>query len=112
MFEELNAPIEHVSLIAAIKQLNTNKSGGPDKILNEFLIHRKDLLYDHLLKLFNKLFEIGYFPHAWLEGYIVPLNKKGNLNDENNLRGITLLSVIGKLFTRILNNILTDWAEK
>ena len=112
MFEELNAPIEHTSLIAAIKQLNTNKSGGPDKILNEFLIHGKDLLSDHLLKLFNKLFEIGYFPHAWSEGYIVPLHKKGNLNDENNFRGITLLSVIGKLFTCILNNRLTDWAEK
>jgi len=76
------------------------------------LIHGKDLLSDHLLKLFIKLFEIGYFPHAWSEGYIIPLHKKGNLNDENKFRGITLLRVIGKLFTRIFNNRLTDWAEK
>ena len=30
----------------------------------------------------------------------------------DDYRGITLLSVLGKLFTRLLNNRLDDWAEK
>ncbi len=34
--------------------------------------------------------------------------KKGNVNDVGNYRGITLLSTIGKLFSRILNNKQTD----
>ncbi len=38
--------------------------------------------------------------------------KKGSINNTNNYRGITLLSTIGKLFTRVLNNRLTDWAEQ
>ena len=39
------------------------------------------------------------------------MHKKGNLNDVNNYRGITLLCTLGKLLTRILNNRLGDWAE-
>ena len=34
MFQELNIPTEHDSLLKAIKQLNTNKSGGPDMFIN------------------------------------------------------------------------------
>ena len=37
--------------------------------------------------------------------------KKGSINNVENYRGITLLSTLGKLFTRILNNRLTHWAE-
>ena len=43
---------------------------------------------------------------------VVPLHKKGSLDVVNNFRGITLLSILGKLFTRILNNRLTGWAEE
>ena len=45
------------------------------------------------------------------KGYIVPLHKHGSINDTENYRGITLLSVLGKIFTRILNDRLSKWAE-
>ena len=41
----------------------------------------------------------------------MPLHKKGSVENVENYRGITLLSVIGKLFTNILNTRLIDWAE-
>ena len=47
----------------------------------------------------------------WTEGHIVPIHKKGNVSNLDNYRGITLLSILGKLFTRILNTRLTEWAE-
>jgi len=62
--------------------------------------------------MFNKLFIFGYFPDRWSEGYVIPLNKKGNPDDATNTRGITLLSCIGKLLTRVLNNRLQNWAER
>ena len=65
-----------------------------------------------LCNIFNKCFENGVFPEEWAEGYIIPLHKKGSKSDVENYRGITLLSCLGKLFTRILNNRLTDWSEK
>ena len=90
-------------------QLKNNKS---DLYLNEFFINGVDVLVTYILPLFNKIYELGYFPTNWAEGYVIPLHKKGGINDVNNYRGITLLSTLGKLFTRLLNNRLYDWAEK
>ena len=53
--------------------------------------------------MFNNTFKLGYFPESWSEGLGVPLHKKGSLNDVNNYRGITLLSCLGRPFTRIIN---------
>ena len=43
---------------------------------------------------------------------IIPIFKKGDTNEVSNYRGITLLSTLGKLFTRILNNRLNSLAEE
>ena len=56
--------------------------------------------------LFNFVFEKGIFPETGSEGLIVPLHEKGNINIVHNYRGSTLLSILRKLFTRILNNRL------
>lgn len=61
--------------------------------------------------MFNFVFKSEKFPESWSEGFIVPVPKKGNLNKVDNYRGITLLSTLGKLFTRILNNRLYFWAD-
>ena len=111
IFEELNDNIAANEIYRAIKQLKTNKSGGPDKLINEFFIHGKHVLVPVLCHLFNKIFENGHFPEEWSEGYIIPLHKKGNRDEVENYRGITLLSVLGKLFSRVLNNRLHEWAE-
>ena len=62
--------------------------------------------------LFNKLFQMGYFPEKWSEGFIIPIFKKGDVSEVSNYRGITLLRTVGKLLTRILNNRLNKWAEE
>ena len=110
MFDELNLPIINIEIFQAIKELKTNKSGGPNLYLY-FFIYGKHVLAPYLLNLFNRIFDIAYFPEVWSEGYVIPVHKKGSINDENIYRGITLLSILGKLFTRILNNRLTKQAE-
>lgn len=112
MFDELNGEISRTELLAAIKQLRNGASSGPDLWLNEFFKNGTESLMNYLHTLFNKLFLLGYFPESWSEGFIVPVFKKGDVNDVSNYRGITLLSTLGKLFTRILNNRLNKWAEE
>ena len=38
--------------------------------------------------------------------------KKASKHESENYRGITLLTVFGKLFSRVLNNRLDNWAEE
>ena len=64
------------------------------------------------LKLFNKVLDTGEIPDDWLTGMIIPIYKnKGSKEDANNYRGITLLSCVGKLFTAILNQRLTEFCD-
>ena len=111
MFEELNQSFSYEEISTAISQLKHGRSCGPDGLINEFYIYGKTELIPVLLVLFNKIFEIGHFPEGWSEGYIIPLHKKGSINNPENYRGITLLSTLGKLFSRVLNNRLSSWAE-
>ena len=41
----------------------------------------------------------------------IPLHKKGSTYNVENYRGITLLSIVSKLFSNILNLRLDKWAE-
>ena len=91
--------------------MHRSKSCGPDNILNEFLMGGKDVLCKYLHTIFNVIFQSGHFPQSWSDGIIIPLHKKGSIHEVNNYRDITLLSCLGKLFTKILNSRLTEWAE-
>ena len=97
MFEELNIEISNNEILKACNELHCGKAGGPDLVINEFFKHGIEFLIDYL---------------QGTEGYIIPLHKKGDKDKTENYRPITLLSALGKLFTRILNNRLCSWAEK
>ena len=59
-----------------------------------------------LFALFNLAWDSEYAPSYWREGLIVSLFKKGDRDDPGNYRGITLLNVVGKLYSRVINNHL------
>ena len=109
--ECLDKEISIDELEKALGKLKRNKSHGLDDILNEFLIFSSDILKIVILKLFNTLLEISYFPSIWASGEMIPVFKSGDPNVSSNYRGITLISCIGKLFTNILNERLNEWAE-
>ena len=92
--------------------LSLGTACGPDFVINEFFEYGIDILIDYLGRLFNVVFNKGYFPEKkWTKGFILLLHKKGDINQADNYRGITLLSTLGNLFTHVLNNGLRDWAE-
>ena len=76
MFAELDVEISIQEIDNAIRELPLGHSSGPDKLLNEFIIHGPNVLSPHLCKLFNTLLNKSYFPAMWTEGYNVPINKR------------------------------------
>ena len=111
-FQELDAEISLSEIMKGICLSKNGKRSGPDLLLNEFIKYGNENLMQYLYCLFNKSFAIGYFPDSWGDGFIVPLHKKGSTDNVENYRGITLLSIVSKLFSNILNLRLDKWAEK
>jgi hypothetical protein len=105
-----NFTIEEIT--AAVKTLKRNKSPGNDFLLNEYFIESIDILGCHICDIFNCILDSGFFPESWTEGVIIPLHKKGDVNNVNNYRGITLVSCLSKLFTTILNKRIMDYCEQ
>ena len=69
------------------------------------------MLADPLCKLFNFIFENNLYPGSWTRGIVVPVPKKGDLSDVNNYRGITLTSILSKIYSHILDNRLRSWVD-
>ena len=55
---------------------------------------------------------VQLFTALYTEGLIVSLHPKGDTDEPSNNRGITLLLLFFKLFTKIINERLNLWAEK
>ena len=67
-----------------------------------------ECLIESLTSLLNSCWQHQLVPEEWKKGMIVELPKKGNLSNCNNWRGITLLSIPGKVLSIILLNRLKD----
>ena len=65
-----------------------------------------------LQPLFTSIWEGKIIPDDWTKAIIIKLAKKGTLNDCNNWRGITLLSISSKLMTKIIIQRITDAIDK
>ena len=94
--------------LKAIKQLKSGKAAGPDSIPAEALKTNQDTTVRMFYPLFCKIWQEEEIPTEWKEGYLIKLTKKGDLSNCANYRGITLLSVPGKVFSRILLNRMKD----
>jgi hypothetical protein len=86
-----------------IKSLKLKKACGIDGIPNECLRHLPRRPLVHLTHLFNNCFRLSHFPNSWKEVKIITLPKPGKEPKfPQNLRPISLLSMTGKLFEKVI----------
>ena len=70
------------------------------------------LIRMHVPAAIEAVFLNGIYPASWSEGVIIPIPKKGSLDETNNYRGITLINTLSKVYSHILNNRLLKWASE
>ena len=109
----LNRLFSQEEVKTCLRKLKNNKACGIDQVINEFLKAAEDKMLDVFTKFFNVILSSGVVPTEWSIGIVRPLYKnKGNIDDPNNYRGISLLSCFGKLFTSLINNRLFEFLEE
>ena len=95
-----------------LNKLCRSKATGLDNISAKIVRECADLISVSLCDLFNKSLVSGIFPDDWKCARVTPLFKEGEPSDLNNYRPISVISVIAKVFERIvydqLYNFLTN----
>ena len=110
--EKLDTDITREEVSESIQSLKSEKASGIDEVCGEFIKTSHDIVLPFLTKLFNYMYKNSYYPLQWCKAVITPILKNGNNTNPDNYRGISLLSVISKTFTSIINKRLYEWCEK
>ena len=94
----LDREIEPAEIARCLHSLKNNKTGG---LVGELLKYGGSGMVNLLHQLFSVVWHAELVPRQWREGLIVNLFKKGDKEVPGNYRGITLLSVVGKVFCKV-----------
>ena len=92
--------------------LKNGKSARVDEIVNEVLKYGGDQVTVIMWQLIQTCFETEKIPSQWMKGIIFPIYKAGDGRKPDNYRGISLLSVVAKVYTAVLHRRLSQWCEE
>ena len=110
--ESNSASIKRREVVVALGEMRNGKAPGLDGITVECLKKGGEVVVEWLMRVLGVCFREGEVPADWRRSCIVPIYKgKGDKRECGNYRGISLLSVVGKLFGRILIKRIREGTE-
>ena len=96
-----------------IMNLDLSKVADPDCIPAAVLKNCEPEGSYILAELFNKCLKESCFPDCWKVSLVVPVFKNvGERSTAKNYRPVSLLSVVCKIFEKLVNNRIVDHLEK
>ena len=111
--DELDSEPTMEEVSTALDALSSGKAPGGDGIPPEVLKCGKGTLTKELHELLCQCWREGSVPQDMRDANIITLYKnKGDRSDCNNYRGISLLSIVGKLFAKVILTRLQVLAER
>ena len=96
-----------------IMNLDLSKSSGPDCI-PEVVLKSCELELSYILaEIFNKCLKKSYFPDCGTVSLVVSVFKNvGDWSTAKEYHPVSLLSVVSKIFEKLMNNRIVDLLEK
>ena len=102
-----------------LNKLNASKSSGPDRIPVSLLKDSSEIIASYLTYIYNCSLLSGILPDDWKKARVSPIYKSGDKQECGNYRPISVLSVVAKIFEKLVggqlnyylkeNNILTKF---
>ena len=89
--------------------MSKTKATGLEIISARLIREWTDIISGRLYDLFNKSLISGIFPDDWKCARVTPLFKQGESFDLNNYRPISVISVVAKVFERIVYDQLYNF---
>ena len=105
-------PILRKEVEAAVQSLKQGKSAGVDNVQAELVQAGGEDVITALTTSCNKIWQTGEWPTPWTHSLVITLPKKGNLQQCQNYRTISLISHPRKVMLKIILNRLKPQAEK
>ena len=109
-----NFRFEEITMLMVLYCLNSSKStkaSGMDKISAKLVKDSSAIIAPSLSKLFNKSLSSGVFPDDWKIARISPVFKSGDSSLHGNYRPISVISIISKIFEKIVCQQFSKFLE-
>ena len=105
-------PILRREVEAAVQSLKKGKSAGVDNIPAELVQAGGEDVITALKTICGSIWQTGEWPTPWTQSLVITLPKKGNLQQCQNYRTISLISHPSKVMLKTILNRLKPQAEK
>ena len=101
---EYDHPFLRREVVAAVQSLRKGKSDGADNIPAELVQGGGEDVITALTTICNRSWQTGEWPTPWAQFLVITLPKKGNLQQCQNYRTISLISHPSKVMLKIILN--------
>ena len=105
-------PILRTEVEAAVQSLKKGKTAGVDNIPAELVQAGGEDVITVPMTICNKIWQTGEWPTPWTQSLVITLPTKGNLQQCQNYRTISLNIYPSKVMLKIILNRLKPQAEK
>ena len=100
--------VEKNTLLKEIRRLSSKKAVQETDIPVKIWKENADFFYEQVCRQFNEAICSSKFPATFKFANVTPVFKKGNRNQKDNYRPISILPIISKIFEKLICRQLSN----